>query len=102
MTKTYEELNAIASEISQYITIRTYENGCSKDEKRKALKKERETIYKIVRPALGILNEFTTRNEKSVARAVLLTAELTADYMLPNVNGYDTVYLPLFRVLENW
>ena len=102
MTKTFEELNTIATEISQYITIRTYENGCSKDTTRKALKKERETIYNIVRAALGMLNEPISRKNEDITRAILLTAELTADYMLKDVNGYDTVYLPLRKVLKNW
>lgn len=101
--KTAEELKAVAEAMSQYITIRTYDNGNSIDTKRKAKKAEREIIYKIAYSALHGLNwDVKTRNNDDIAQGIIDTAEFVTIQFLPDCNAYDTMYLPLKATLRNW
>ena len=101
--KTGTELDEMANEICQYVTIRQYEEGTSVDTKRKAHKKEREILFNIVRSALGILN-YTEQNHENngIIDGILLTAEITADRFIPNLNGYITVNIPLRNAVNDW
>ena len=94
----HDELKAYAEIVSNTICIRSYENGCSEDIKKKATKKQKETIYNIVYGALCALNFDRSAKHDSI----LNTAEFTVNQFLPDCNGYITVYNPLFRFIENW
>lgn len=101
--KTDAELKLIAEAISQYITIRTDDNGNSIDTKRKSKKAERKIIYKIAYSALLGLNwDVKTRNNDDIAQGIIDTAEFAINQFLPDCNGYDTMYLPLKAALRHW
>lgn len=101
--KEEKELRELARGISEFVTIRTYENGNSCDTKRKAKKAESDIICKIAYSALLGLNwGEKTRNNDDMAQAIIDTAEFTINQFLPECNGYDTMYLPLKAILRHW
>ena len=90
MTKfTEQELKEYAQEQSKTIVIRTYENGNSKDEKRKATKSESKIIKSIIFGGLLAIN--SGANVQSVAD----TGEYIGNLQIPEMNSYDTIYNPI-------
>lgn len=95
----YHEADAIAEKITE----RFYENGSSRDVTRDATPEERQTIRKIALSALETINSITGEpHRKNMEQAVIDMAEYTIDSFLPNVNGYDTIYIPLKMFLQDW
>lgn len=87
---TEQEAKEYAKNVSNTITIRTYDNGSSDDIKRKSTKKERKILTNII---YGALLAIKNHNLGGIAvQAAKDTAEFTADLMLPYINGYLSVY----------
>ena len=92
-----------ARNASQSIVVRTYENGNSRDTRRKPTAHEEEIIFKTIYGALLGLNWGETNRSSGIAeQAILDTAEYTLDLFIPQANGYDTIYNPLRKILTEW
>lgn len=101
--KTEAELKEIAEAMSETIMIRTYENGNSKDTRRKTTKPEKAIIYKIAYGALLALNHGEdSRSSRLAEQKIIDTAEFTIDLFIPDCNGYDTMYIPLKKAVAEW
>lgn len=103
-TATEKELREVAQNISEFITIRTYVNGCSYDDKRLATEEEKAIIYNIVYGALLTVDWHC--NYKIGVQPILDMAEFTFNNFFKGKgyepNGYDTIYTPLKKVITNW
>jgi hypothetical protein len=110
--KTGSELIAIEQEISGTVVVRSYVNGCSRDNKRPATGEERAALRAVTLGALNQLN-FNRVINRDVEQAVIDTAEWILTALLApcdkiigpydeHVNTYDTIYLPLQRVIAAW
>lgn len=101
--KTEAELREMAEGISQEIVIRTYENGNSRDTRRKTTAKEKGIIYRVAYGALLALNHGEeVRSSRLAEQFIVDSAEFTIDLFIPDCNGYDTMYNPLKKALANW
>lgn len=101
--KKESELKEIAEGISQEIVIRTFENGSSRDTRRKATVKEKAIIYRVAYGALLALNHGEdSRSSQLAEQKIIDTAEFTIDLFIPDCNGYDTMYIPLKKAVANW
>ena len=90
-----EQMEEIARDIAGSIVIRTYHNGNSCDTRRETTPEEKEIIRKI---ALSVMYSYAFYN--SEIDSILNVAEFTIDMIIPNVNGYDTLYIPLRKVTQ--
>lgn len=110
--KTGSELIAIEQEISGTVVVRSFVNGCSRDDKRPAMDNERAALRAVTRGALNQLN-FNRVINRDVEQATIDTAEWILIALLApcdkivgpydeHVNTYDTIYLPLQRVIAAW
>lgn len=96
-------LRGMAAEIATHITIRTEENGCTRDTQRESTKAEQDTLYKLALSALlGLNHGEEARQSKAAEDAIINSIEYTLILMIPNANSYDSIYLPLRRAVENW
>lgn len=101
--KSSEELDQIAENIAEHITIRTYDNGSSIDTRRATTAPEKKILYNIARAALGSLNYGEKmRSSDDMTQAAINTAEFMLLYFIPDANSYDSIYLPLQRAIKNW
>jgi hypothetical protein len=80
------ELKTYAEKVSDSIVIRTYANGNSKDEKRTTTEPEKRLIFSLIFGALLAIN--AGANSQSVKDC----AEYTGDLLIPQMNGYDSIY----------
>lgn len=102
MNKSYknnQQVKEIAIQISQKITIRTYNRGSSNDEERKSTEEEKAIIFRIAYGALLTLN---TTNDNNAEQKIIDCAEYTINQFLPDCNGYNTIYCPLKKALREW
>lgn len=96
-------LRKMAAEIARNITIRTYVDGNSKDERRKSTPAEYEILYKLALSALLGLNHGETARQSKIAEDAIINAiEYTLVLMIPSANSYDSLYTPLRKTVENW
>lgn len=101
--KREDDLKKIAEEISEQIVIRKYVNGTSYDERRPAMKVEREILYKLLYGALLGLNESEEfRKNPTAERAIISAAESTLHQFMPECNAYDSLYIPLNDAIRHW
>jgi len=97
------ELKAMAEKISRSIMIREYMNGNSTDTRRKTSSAEQDIIYKIAFGALlGLNYGEKTRSSREIEQAIVDTVEFILDLFISDCNGYDTIYIPLKKVLADW
>ena len=97
------ELKSIAEGISESIVIRYYDGGTSHDVRRVPTTEQKETLYKILFGALLGLNwGETNRSNKIAEDAIINAAEFTTHLFLPDINGYDSVYIPLRKAVSEW
>ena len=96
---TSDDLKKLADENSNEIVIRSYQDGNSSDDKRKATLVEKEIVYKILYAAMISYGYRGEQNGGSID-AVLDMAEFTCHQFLPEVNAYDTIYTPLREITE--
>lgn len=98
-----DELRKLAAEKAKYITIRKYydangneaPDGTSEDVKRLATKREKEIITNLI---YGALLAIRWRNDS--AQVAMDTAEFTAVLFIDGINGYISVYSPIWYILE--
>lgn len=94
--KNESELREMALEMSQKIYMR------SEDTFRQATEEESKVLYNVLYGALFTVNEtgnsFTDRDKL----IILHDAENIADNFFPDMNGYQTVYLPLASFIDKW
>lgn len=96
-------LREIAKNVSEEIVIRTYDERGSHDTRRSSTKPEREIIYGVIVGALYNLNfnRHSLLND-NMTQVVCDTAEFIAGRFLPEANCYDTIYLPLKKIIKDW
>lgn len=111
------ELKEAAENMARSITIRSTENGCSRDVTRKSTRQERARLTCVLYAALLALNESeAARSDTEIERSILSTAE----YMLlvmdgaicpvpetridpeAHINTYDTAFIPLMNYIRAW
>ena len=96
-----KDIDSYAESVSQSIVIRSYNDGNSNDERRKATKKEREVIKAVVSGALhsirykGLNKDGKKPEFDKLVQDAADTAEFIGDQLLTSVNGYDTFYRPV-------
>ena len=88
------ELRNKALEKAQNITLRFYQNGNSDDVTRKASTDESTILFNCI---YGALSEIRYRDDS--AQVAMDTAENIADMFIPNINGYCSVYIPIWDIL---
>lgn len=91
----WPDVEEMVNDAAQKITYRFYNDGNSSDVCRKAIPFERNMLAGVM---IGALHEIRWRDDS--AQAAIDTAEFIIDTILPGVNGYDSVYLPLTRMLR--
>ena len=106
---TTKTLDTIATTIAKTVSIRTYENGNSTDTRRASTKSECAKIKAVVRAALGNINyhvyamAYNHANDaeiRQVFQTTRDTAEFTIVELIDGVNGYDTVYCPIWAMTD--
>lgn len=98
-------LREIAKKVSEEIVIRTYDERGSHDTRRPSTKPEREIIYGVIVGALYNLNfnRYAISGDSTAQEQVVCdTAEFIAGRFLPEANCYDTIYLPLKKIIKDW
>lgn len=86
---TEKELQIYADDKAKTIVIRSYENGNSKDERRSTTEPERKIISDIIFG--GLLAIKSGADIQSVKDA----CEYIGKLQIPEMNGYDTIYIPI-------
>jgi hypothetical protein len=96
---TEQELKEFAEMQAETIVIRSYEEGNSKDERRKATKPERRITKSIIYGGLLAIRE-GNKTDKEI-NAIIDACELIAKLQLPEMNGYDTIYCTMHEWYRN-
>lgn len=98
--KIYTEAEAkeYAETAAKTITIRTYDNGSSIDTVRETTKKEKEILTNIIYGALCTIRWH--KLDKNGVQVAKDTAEFIGDLMIPNMNGYDSVYNKIGKFVD--
>lgn len=91
------QLKEIARDIAGSIVIRDYVDGCSRDTRREATEPEKTIIRNI---AYGAMIAYSYRSNGGSIDSILDMAEFTLKQFIPEVNAYDTIYIPLRKVTE--
>lgn len=89
------ELAKMAGESARSIVYRFYDDGNSRDERRDSTSEEWETLQRVIYGAL-----LAIRWRDDAAQTALDTAEYIGDLLLPGINGYDSIYLPIKKILR--
>ena len=94
--ETYSDYGALANEIAEHITIRSYHDGNSCDTTRKATEAEGDIIAKI---AYSAMLSYEWKDDASLDE-ILDMAEFTLMQFIPEANTYDTIYIPLRKLTK--
>lgn len=92
---TEQELKQFAEQQAETIVIRSYNDGNSKDERRNTTKPEKEIIKTIIYGGL-----LAIRQERE-SQSVIDTCEYIGILQIPQMNGYDTIYIPMQEWCNN-
>lgn len=93
-----QDYKDMAREISSYITIRTYENGNSRDETYETDEVQADIIKNIAFAAFVAYGHRANANLDSI----LDMAEFTLHQFIPEANSYDTLYIPIKKAIGEW
>ena len=88
-----------ARKAAQTLSIRSYDNGSSKDTRRNSTPDEANVITNCIYGALLTIKSNATIEAQKPA---MDAAEMIADLSIPNLNGYDSVYDPVRRICEDF
>ena len=88
-----------AHKAAQTISIRSYDNGSSKDTRRNSTPDEATIIENCIYGALLTIKSNATIEAQKPA---MDAAEMIADLSISNLNGYDSVYNPVLRICEDF
>lgn len=100
-----------AQELAQTIVIRTYNHGCSSDDRRDSTDEECNNLFRLFYGVLlGLNYNSNARRDMATAMAIVDTAEFMAHQIWAKyetehdmeINWYDTLYLPLQMTLKEW
>lgn len=94
----YTDYKPLADKIAESITIRTYVNGNSHDDTRPSTDTEKDIISKIVYSALLAYGW----SDLASIDSILDMAEFTLHQFLPDANTYDTIYIPMRKLIGTW
>lgn len=98
-----DDLKKVAEKISEEIVIRTYTNGTSCDKRRTPTAIEKVILYNLAYGALlGLNNGQENRANREAEQAIVNTAEIMARLFIPDCNGYDSLYIPLKKAIDEW
>ncbi len=96
---TEKDIVLYAIKCAKTIVVRTYENGSSKDTRRKTTGGEEEILSNLIAGALYTVLHYSGNNDerghKQTIQMAADTAEFISHGLLPSANGYDSVYLPI-------
>lgn len=97
-----KELHKIAKEMSEKeITIRIYDGGNSQDVSKVPTFKETEDLEDVFFSALWTLNWHSQSLTHDKIQAIEDMAEISAVGKVKDINGYNSVYIPLARYIES-
>lgn len=97
---TEQEAKEYAESVSNTLFIRTYNNGSSEDTERQTTESEKEILTKLIHGAL--LAASWHGLEENAVQGAKNTAEFTARLMIPNINGYLSVYLKIDNFMARY
>lgn len=103
--KSEEEYIELAKEISKYITIRQFDRGGSVDIKRTANAAEQTILYNIIYAAMLTYGRRDNANLETIldmAEYIVMKFLNPGDPEIWHVNTYDTIYIPLQKVMGKW
>lgn len=95
---TNEFIDEKTKEIASKITIRSYENGNSKDTTRESTEPEREIIHRFIY-AMFLAYRW---NVNSSVDSICDMAEFALHQFIPEANTYDTIYIPFKTAIGVW
>lgn len=98
--KDYNEIVVIASSLLGKVVERSFlKNGTSCDTERKPTRAEKEKLKSLFEGALFTMNYHRCEDK---TQTILDTAEMIGMAMLPHLNNYASVYVPLREAEAKW
>lgn len=97
---TEQEAKEYAESVSNTLYIRTYNNGNSDDTKRQTTESEKGILTNLIYGAL--LAASWHGLEENAVQGAKNTAEFIARLMIPNINGYLSVYLQIAEFIARY
>ena len=100
--KSDAELRAIAVHMGETIVLRSDNVESNADIRRVATAQQERAIYIIAYSALLAISAGIAYDDSGRNQGILDTAEYAINQLLPECNGYETIYKPLSKVIEAW
>ena len=94
MRVTEQELREYANRKAESITIRSYDEHGSRDDRRKSTETEKRIISAIIFGGLLAIRDGADR------QSVQDACEYVGKLLIPAMNGYDTIYNPIREYRE--
>ena len=89
------DLRRLVQPYTETIVYRVYENGNSRDIRRATIPHEKSILESILLSALNAI-----RWDDSAPSAVINALEFAVNRLLPGINGYDSFYIPINKILQ--
>lgn len=89
-----QELKAYAAETAKSVVIRTYREGSSVDTRRRPTATQARAVYVCLYGALLAANCGDDPN------GAISSAEFIVMQLRPEVNSYDSVYIPFWKLVD--
>lgn len=89
------DMEALVKPYTETIVYRVYENGNSRDIRRATIPHEKSILESILLSALHAI-----RWDDSAPSAVINALEFAVNRLLPGINGYDSFYIPINKILQ--